>query len=156
MQYGETDGDKMKTIKNGLVAAALALSGCCSTTMKQLPYEPIPSLYELTSWQAPGSVERAYLQDGIGRVDISFYREGYTIESYEGHYFEHSVSTGDKLNWGEVVYYNREGDDVVERIVVNNVEINDLDNYNINEKYRVLLIEINKDPIHAVWEERWR
>ena len=87
MQYGETDGDKMKTINNGLVVAALALSGCCSTTMKQLPEERIPSLDELTSWQAPGSVERAYLQDGIGRVDISFYRESYPIKSYQSHYF---------------------------------------------------------------------
>lgn len=159
----------MKSIKNGLVAAAFVSFLGCNNTMAldELAHSPINR----------NKTEEAIIEIKANMENNQFCNEakirmsytGYTIECDARHSFEHSELFGirwDSLDWSKNRYHDRDKpynnsnlqldghvDFVISAITLQPIEI--LDNSQIDRLYHQLLTDLKKDTVQEIWEERW-
>lgn len=158
MNYGKAVGgdETMKTIKNGLIMAALgySLSGCGAPLMQYIESSQFPE-------------EKAVLEDlsvdgEFDSAEVTLSRSGYFIKCDNTHYFDfdHRSFAGEventgELHWGDVVYYDDNSDGRVDRLYTDG-NIADVNNSRVNERYRELLNGLKKPYVHEVWDLRWK
>lgn len=131
----------MKTIKKGLVAAALSLSGC-ATTLQDLRNSN--RCVENTSFE----------QDGYHKVLVHFYSNDYIIDSPNREFFLHlPSSSGDILNIPilGLSFHDFDSDgtlDAVYHSSGNFLELNERQQQFYNQE----LSELRKNEVQQVWE----
>lgn len=137
----------MKTLRNGLVAAALAssISGCFYIIKEEpdcgdLSYEQI----ELNNL----FVDNGDYTEAVATLD----HNGYRIVCDDGHYYSFSRSKGE-LRWSGWSYFDNNNDKIVDRVEFRGpiTVINENTDFYNNKRN-----ELRDDYIFRMWELRWR
>ncbi len=145
----------MKTIKNGLIAAAFAtLTGCGAPTLENLKGSWHPS--------EKAALEDLFVDSGKCKsAEVTLSRGGYMILCDNTHFFDYDNNHGlmedeAELFWGDVVYYDSNDDGNVDWLTTdgNLVDLNN--NSRVNGRYQSLLHELERHAVHEVWDYRWR
>lgn len=144
----------MKTMKNGLVAAALALTGCAAAKLRlrDLAERDFPS--ESFTYQSRNC------DPYNNEVKLDFRSDGYEIECDFNHYFTHDAF-GNFLKWGELRYADRNLDGIVDEVNASYIQIQlneslRLHNRKIQLRYTEVLGSLEQSEIDNLWLERWR
>lgn len=142
----------MKTIKNGLVAAALSFSlSSCFYIIKEEP-----DYYELDNEQIILNhlwVDNGLCTEAIATLDYS----GYDVVCDWRHYYSFSRASANKLKWGDWSYIDTDNDKRVDRIEHNgNPVIWSGHSQFTNDYYNNIQNELREDYVQRMWELRWR
>lgn len=132
----------MKTIKNGLVAAALSLSGC-AITLQDL--RDSNRCVENTSFE----------QDGYHEVFVHFKQDHYSIDSPNREYFLHwPSSSGDGLYlfWLGISYHDFDSNGTLDAIYFYQTRVFLPLNERQQQFYNQELSELRKNEVQQVWE----
>ncbi len=142
----------MKTIKKGLVAAALALAGCASQEPR------LQNFTELIRSQRPLEEATMEIAAPNGKLTTVLYLagEGYRI-SLDNVYFIHTEAYGNALFYRNprVSYTDDNCDGNVDYMFAEG-EFMNVNDSKINDEYKKALLSIGQDRINRVWEWRWR
>lgn len=143
----------MKTIKNGLVAAALALSGCAGSTQR------IQTFTDLVRNPRPSEYASMQIPTANGRLNAELYlaAEGYTIDFNGNPFFIHTERNGNALfyNVPRVSYHDYDCNGHVDLMAANG-NVFEINSENVDEEYRNVLSEIKQERVQRVWKYRWR
>lgn len=142
----------MKTIKNGLVAAALALSGCAANkptiqTFTELVRSPRP--HEYAKMQVP-------LSNGNATAELYYTPEGYTL-SLDNPFFIHTEKYGDSLIYKSpsVSYHDNDCDGHVDEMTIDGIFL-DVNSQDVDTEYQNALLAMQRERVGRVWRYRWR
>lgn len=142
----------MKTIKSGLVAAALFFSGCAANkptiqTFTELVRSPRP--HEYATMQVP-------LSNGNATAELYYTPEGYTL-SLDNPFFIHTEKYGNSLIYKSpsVSYHDYDCDGHVDVMAINGI-VTDVNSRDVDNEYRNALSSIRQERVGRVWRYRWR
>lgn len=130
----------MKTIKNGLVAAAfvLGISGCNKDDNRSMVLENLDVV-------------------GCSQATAHFDKVGYAIICDKNHYFVHSadIEDSDDLIWGNEDYHDANKDRLVD-VYFNNGQFQLNNSAVIDSRYETLLSKLNNSRVNDLWVRNWR
>jgi len=146
----------MKAVRNGLLATALAFSGCSPNEDTQ----PLPTLEDLKNEELPfeeARINGLFIDNNrFDSAKVTFQKDNYFIVfEFPDYFFYHEKERRSMLNWGEANYYDNNDGGEVDMVYMNG-DLRRVDDSMIDSRYNILLIEMRRREVHGLWKERWR